>query len=221
MCLIVHKPAHRALCADFLREAWRRNPDGWGCFYLRDGVPVHDKGMDLDGLLALYAALPLEQEVYIHLRQATFGPVTHDMAHPFVVREGLLLMHNGSIGALAPSDGRRSDTAELARLLGDLLQDMDAVQSARFIRSEALARLLSPLIGQSRLVLLDAEGAVRLGKAWHTVAQPEWSAQMHGIEVSNIHAWQPRCRRTLAQWWQTVQVRWRWLQPVAAVLRVS
>jgi predicted glutamine amidotransferase len=53
--------------------------------------------MAFDELLAFNRQLPLDAEAYLHLRKATYGRICHDLAHPYLVREGLLLMHNGSI----------------------------------------------------------------------------------------------------------------------------
>lgn len=193
MCLIIKKPPGRQIAADFLANAWRHNHHGWGWFYrdARQGQLVWDRGLDFEELLERHARLPLETEVYLHLRRATYGEVHHDMAHPFVVRPGLLLMHNGSIAHLAPQDTCRSDTAELARMLHDMLSGLSDEQAAVLIRSQGLQALIAPLIDGSMLVLMDARGAVRLGRDWHRVQPAEWHEAMVGVEVSNAHTWAP------------------------------
>lgn len=195
MCLIVHKPAGRRIAADFLQHVWQHNPHGWGLFRRESGRTVWAKGLALAELLVHNAHLPCEAEAWLHLRRATYGEVNHDMAHPHVVREGrhggLLLMHNGSLHPLAPQDGR-SDSAELARLLRSLLQGLDDEQAAQLLRSEGFARLLAPLVAEQAVVLLDHHGPVLLGRDWHTLQMPQWSALMQGIRVSNLHAWEPR-----------------------------
>jgi hypothetical protein len=211
MCLIIHKPSERQIDPEFLRQAWRQNPDGWGGFHLQDGQPVWAKGLALEELVAWNAVLPAGTEAYLHLRQATYGHVNQAMAHPFVVREGLMLMHNGSIQALAPDDPAISDSAELARLLGDMLAGLNAEQASSVLRSEGFARLFQPLVGGSRVVLLDSAGAIRLGQGWHTVAHQEWNAAMHGIQVSNTHAWRSRCAAAQAgraRAWLALGQRW-------------
>ncbi|RZL09631.1 MAG: hypothetical protein EOP40_09185 [Rubrivivax sp.] len=194
MCLIIKKPPGRQIAADFLENAWRHNHHGWGCFY-RDAAQnqvVWERGLDFQELVERNARLPLDTEVYVHLRRATYGEVNHDMAHPYVVRPGLLLMHNGSIAHLAPQDTTLSDTAELARLLRDMLSGLSDEQAARLIRSQGLRALIAPLIEGSMLVLMDAVGPVRLGREWHCVQQAEWQEAMVGIEVSNSHTWGQR-----------------------------
>jgi hypothetical protein len=189
MCLIIQKPAGRRVAAEFLRNAWRDNDHGWGLFHLHDGAPVWARGMALDELIEHNRRLPAQAEAYLHLRKATYGAVCPSLAHPYVVREGLLLMHNGSIDQLAPADPAHSDTLELARALGDLLAGLSDEQAARLVRSAGLARLLEPLITGSTVVLLDAQGTVRMGRAWHRLDASHWDDEMAGIEVSNMTNW--------------------------------
>jgi predicted glutamine amidotransferase len=189
MCLIIKKPQGRCIAEDFLANAWLRNDHGWGSFHLASGRVIWARGLHLEALLAHNASLPLDAEVYVHLRRATFGEVSHDMAHPYVVREGLLLMHNGSIASLAPQDASRSDTSELARLLRDMLDGLTDAEVARLIRSQGFRSLTAALIEGSMVVLMDARGAVRLGREWHRVHATDWSQDMAGLEVSNVHTW--------------------------------
>ncbi len=189
MCLIIKKPLGRRIAADFLENAWQRNSHGWGCFHLSEGEVSWARGLHLAELIEHNASLPQDTEVYLHLRRATYGEVNHDMAHPYIVRPGLLLMHNGSIAHLAPQDPALSDTSELARLLRDMLHGLADDQAAKLIRSQGFKALTAPLIEGSMVVLMDAQGAVRLGRDWHIVQAPDWDEGMAGIEVSNSHTW--------------------------------
>jgi predicted glutamine amidotransferase len=189
MCLIIKKPAGRHIGTDFLRHAWRHNAHGWGCFHAEQGQLVWQRGLQLDELIAHNKRLPLDAEVYLHLRRATHGAINHAMAHPHVVRPGLLLMHNGSIAQLVPSDPARSDTAELARLLRDMLHGLDDAQVTTLLRTEGFRRLMAPLVDGSMVILMDGRGPVHLGRAWHTIEAAQWDASMAGIEVSNVHTW--------------------------------
>lgn len=199
MCLIIKKPAGRSICADFLKNAWERNFHGWGGFFVQDGEVVWERGLDFDDLLAYNSRLPAKVEACIHLRKATYGEVNHEMAHPYMVRPGLMLMHNGSIPQLAPQNPAFSDTSELARLLGDLLKDLSDEQTAAMVRSPAFARLTAPLIDGSMVVLMDQGGVVRLGREWHTVKSCEWTGAMTGIQVSNSHTWGEKARELARQ----------------------
>jgi hypothetical protein len=209
MCLIIKKPAGRAICADFLKNAWQRNFHGWGGFYVQDRQVVGARGLNFDELLDYNRQLPVNVEACLHLRKATYGEVNHDMAHPYTVRPGLMLMHNGSIHHLAPQDPSVSDTSELARLLADLLSGLSDEQAAAMIRSQGFARLTAPLIEGSMVVLLDKDGLVRLGREWHTVKGCEWTGAMTGIEVSNSHTWGAKAqqRKTWPAWLASWQIR--------------
>jgi predicted glutamine amidotransferase len=133
MCLIIKKPAGRTICTEFLKNAWQRNCHGWGGFFVQDGQVVRARGLHFEELLDYNRQLPANVEACIHLRKATYGEVNHEMAHPYLVRPGLMLMHNGSIHHLAPQDPSVSDTSELARLLGDLLAGLSDEQAAAMI----------------------------------------------------------------------------------------
>jgi hypothetical protein len=39
------------------------------------------------------------------------------------------------------------------------------------------------------VVLLDAQGPVRLGRDWHVLHAGDWSDAMAGVAVSNSHTW--------------------------------
>lgn len=189
MCLIIKKPHGRRVAADFLENAWQQNAHGWGCFHIAQGHVVWHRGLHLADLIEHNAHLPLEAEVYLHLRRATYGEVNHEMAHPYVVRDGLMLMHNGNLDHLAPKNPAHSDTFELARLLRDMLLGLTDAQAAQLIRSQGFKALTAPLIEGSMVILMDTQGAVRLGRAWHLVQAGDWSESMAGIEVSNTHTW--------------------------------
>ena len=92
------------------------------------------------------------------------GEVNLAMAHPFEVRPGVWLMHNGSLRHLAPRQPGHSDTAELARLLGELLAGLDDATARATLRGEAFERLLAPLLRGSMVLLADRDGVVRLGR---------------------------------------------------------
>jgi hypothetical protein len=189
MCLIIRKPPGRLLPAAFIEHAWVNNHDGWGGCVMGRGEPTATKGMQLDGLLAFNAALPSGCEAFIHLRKATHGAVNLAMAHPFEVMPGLQLMHNGTIAALAPDDPRSSDTAALAAELCNLLDGLAPTQARALLRSNGFNRLLGPLVEGSMVLLIDADGAVLLGRDWHVVQPGQWDASMVGIQVSNCHTW--------------------------------
>jgi hypothetical protein len=222
MCLIIKKPAGRPVHPAFLAHVWAHNSHGWGSFHVLGGKLFSAKGMQFEDLIAHCEDLPADVEVYLHLRKATYGHITEDMAHPYVVRDGLLLMHNGTIHHMAPRDPRMSDTAELARALQNLLEGLSEAQAVALVRSEGFLRVTAPLVEGSMVVLHDRAGAVRLGRDWHTVQAPEWDDEMAGIDVSNTHAWRPRNRVTPPFWQRALAtLRSRWARTAGASPKLS
>ncbi|PXW94420.1 hypothetical protein C7444_114119 [Sphaerotilus hippei] len=189
MCLIIKKPAGRQIATDFLANAWQHNSHGWGSFHVQRGQLIRSRGMAFEELVDHNAGLPDDTEVYVHLRHATRGAICPDMAHPYVVRDGLMLMHNGTLTHLALRDAAVSDTCEFAALLRDMLSGLSDAQAAALIRSQGFSRLLAPMVDGSMVVLLDEQGAVRLGRGWHQLQPGDWHDTMTGLEVSNDRRW--------------------------------
>ncbi len=189
MCLIIHKPAGRVLCEAFLEDALRHNPDGWGLARVRAGELQVCRGLAPQALLAANARLERDEEAYLHLRKATSGEVSPEMAHPFLVLPGLALMHNGTLQELCPASGPLSDTAVLARHLAEVVGAVALERRAAYIRSEGFRALMALAVRDSFVLLLDAQGAVRYGRPWHVIEPGQWHERMHGVAVSNLRYW--------------------------------
>lgn len=175
---------------------------------MRNGELVWARGLELNELLDFNRRLPDNVEACLHLRKATYGEVNYDMTHPYAVRPGLMLMHNGTIPQMAPQDPSLSDTSELARLLGELLVGLSDEQASALVRSPAFAKLTAPLIEGSMVVLGDRSGLVRLGRSWHILKTNEWSAAMAGLEVSNVHTWRTKSHgRAGPSWFHWSQIK--------------
>lgn len=192
MCVIIKRPANRIIPNDFLIEAWQKNSDGWGVGFLTEGTLIARRGMTLDELLLANDSLPPESEVIVHLRKATVGDIRREMTHPFWVRPGLALFHNGTIGRTAPLPVGKSDTWQLARCLHAILAGRGERQWADFIRTDEFSKAIKGLLGCSMAVLLDRHGALTFGRQWHRLTPQEWCAGMTGMDVSNTTAWRPR-----------------------------
>ena len=108
--------------------------------------------------------------------------------------------------ALRLAEAVRHGILALARLLRNMLAGLDDAQAQALLRSEGFARLMAPLVQGSMVLLFDAQGAVRLGRDWHTVQAHEWDGEMPGIQVSNTHAWTPKPGMPAP-----AGGRWRWL----------
>lgn len=109
VCLIIHKPKGKKVPIDIIREAARRNPDGYGITYL-DSFRTH-RGMKCNSLDYLSKT---ERPYVLHFRYATVGDISEDNCHPFSIpTKHHLLYSNGTVYGYGDED--RSDTQEIAQ----------------------------------------------------------------------------------------------------------
>lgn len=97
MCNIIYVPSKQDLDIKTIKKSWENNNDGAGIIAMSRGGTKIIKGiMDLDLLIKRLDSLPDDSEIAIHLRFGTHGlKRDKSMTHPFKIREGLWLMHNG------------------------------------------------------------------------------------------------------------------------------
>lgn len=194
MCLIIRKPVGRTIPAEFLAEAWIKNHDGYGWCYAENGVVRWGRGLDYQSALLDVAQIPADREAFIHVRRATAGSITTELAHPFEVLPNLVLLHNGKLD-IEVSAPNMSDTWQLVQQLHGALSRHPARAVERIIRSVEFSATLNDLVKGSVVVLFDRLGPVFYGKPWHVVTLAEWP-ELQGIEVSNTTTWSPRaCAR--------------------------
>lgn len=137
------------------------------------------KSADASCLAILYSLLPLGQKTYCehggNRVVRCFGLLT----------QGEWFMQ---------PDGQGADEGAAAQVLGDGLAevfgqvvDADGVHAGG---EDCLSASCRPRAAKgSMLVLMDVQGAVRLGREWHQVHAADWHVDMTGIEVSNLHTW--------------------------------
>lgn len=124
MCLIVHKPAGRAIPHDLLVAAASLNGDGWGVMgHDPEGRLLLERHATTTPEALIAAELRLRKSrIALHLRRRTRGRVEAANAHPFEVDGGVYLMHNGNLPIVGQAAGH-SDTRHLAeRILRPLAQ---------------------------------------------------------------------------------------------------
>jgi len=185
MCIaIVQKPGKK-LTRKQLRSCWKENPDGGGFAYApRTGKNRNEKLMlcrELNSFKAFWKAYSVSvnenpKSVFlVHCRIATSGKVDLNNCHPFVVKPGLAMIHNGIID-IPQTDENKSDT---------------------FHFSEAINKLPSPVEDEDVKWLL--EEAVGFGNkvafldVWnnYTILNEKSGTWLDGIWFSNLH-WKTR-----------------------------
>lgn len=184
MCLIVHKPAGRALPGALLRSAAVFNPHGAGFVALpagRAAVVRRAAATHADQILG-WAADHLDDECVFHFRYRTRGEVDLDNAHPLPVTKHIHLFHNGTL-AVDSHTPERSDSWHLAR---DFLAPVLARRPA-LLSDPTFGRMLAAAIGRlNRLVLVDTQARRVL------VVNREAGIERDGLWLSNTRWFDPR-----------------------------
>lgn len=153
MCLIIHKPAGVAIREDLLRAAVSLNQDGWGLMgFTADGRLLLEKHPVLSVEELLEAEWRYRDAEYLlHIRKRTRGSATATNTHPFKLRTGLYLMHNGTLN-LPLSEAGMSDTWHFAH---HVLKPLDQ-RHPGLLLDNAFHRLLEVgLRPENKLALLD------------------------------------------------------------------
>lgn len=173
MCCIIYTPkGWVTIPLDHMRNAHKRNDDGWGFMYAQDGKIIMDRDVTKhDDFLARLKAVPEDQELVVHFRFGTSGSKGKEMAHPFPVFEDdegnctLAMMHNGVIASTFKPDYKEglSDTAVMIRdfIQPLLLDDPGRVENENFQKAVG-AMLGNPnklvfLTGAGKIIMVNAE----------------------------------------------------------------
>lgn len=145
MCVALVTMPKARLTDAHLEAGWKRNPDGGGIAYVKEGKTQIEKGfMDYNSFHKAYnkaADLFSEESPFlVHLRIATSGGTTRNNCHPFPVKGGAMI-HNGILfqptGTLAgPKTDLKSDTRVLAENLHNILVLADIKKASKAIEEE-------------------------------------------------------------------------------------
>src|SRR5579862_9240551 len=163
MCIIIYKPANAALDPSLLRNAYKRNRDGWGLAAItRDGVKI-ERGFGPFEAEALVNAAEryYECDLVIHCRIGTSGERSLKNTHPFEVRQGLYMFHNGILNVDRSSDLSQCDSFHAAKMLGECFSD---ISMPELFADDTYLEKLDDWAGNSRLVFVDASGVYFVNK---------------------------------------------------------
>jgi len=179
MCLLLFKPAGVEFTDEQLKDFHENNPDGFGIMYREDGkVVVHKRIGKLRKIRRMYRQYAAGRECALHFRWRTHGIVSRENTHPFTVRDGLHLMHNGILPHYSDAYGDKSDTALFCEDLARTEAEFPGVVSR-----DAYLERIGEMIGDSnKLILLDAtEGFKIVNEGTGRWYQGAW--------YSNDYAW--------------------------------
>lgn len=150
MCWIMVKPKGNTIPYDFIKEAQKKNKDGYGVSWYDNGIQTF-KTLDFDTFISRLATIE-DHLMVVHLRNATVGTSTCTTnVHPFIVPTGVMF-HNGTISNLRCSTSVESDTNQLAQ----------AISTCKFKKVSDIEPLLKIIAGETinRLVFLNNNGTV-------------------------------------------------------------
>lgn len=126
MCLIIFAPnaSTSRIRKVILERGFRKNKDGAGLAYVKDGRVVVSKAYyTFTDFFVAYqrarrAMIGTESPLLIHFRWGTCGPVNHTNTQPLVIyRNQLVMAHNGIFDNLSDYESPVSDSVRLTRII--------------------------------------------------------------------------------------------------------
>lgn len=154
MCLAVYKPSGTLPDWEAYAEGFRSNSHGAGFAVVDAGNLIIRKGFfTFDAFREAFRPFA-NMQAAVHFRLATHGNKDEDNCHPFVVADGLSLIHNGVLDIACNQDKSKSDTWHYAKLI---LQPMAKRDRDFFLRPDVRFLGESAIRG-SKFVFLRADG---------------------------------------------------------------
>lgn len=199
MCVIIYGKQEVEL--EILEKSYDLNPHGIGMMWSQNNQLHTWKGMSFKKFYSKYQKL-LNLDIYpaIHFRLATVGKVNMDNVHPFKVRKGLAMMHNGTMEI----DGYNSYTnysnydsyysSYSKKTPKDTRSDSQVFASNLILSWGQLDELdtnpiYTTIVNGSRLLFMNRYGKVKIINAdatMCTVNNDVWYSKNNVIEKMNI-----------------------------------
>ena len=171
MCWIMVKAKGNKLREDYMDKAQEHNSDGYGVAWIEDKNVQTFKTLNYDLFKAKLKELGDKKGLVIHLRNTTAGDTKLENCHPFTIRNGGVMFHNGTIYDLK-KEAKAGESDSMA------LRDL--INSCKFSHISNITPLLKTIIGDriNRLVFLERTGKV-------TIVNPELGMWEDGNWYSN------------------------------------
>ena len=194
MCVIAMHGAKNRIDRKTWDQMWEENPHGGGIAYIIGGRIETKHSLNRDSLWSDYqkAMRDHPEEMMTHFRIATHGSISLPNCHPFRVRNGVVIAHNGIVSQLVQeTKDDESDTRALVRIV---LRNLPS----RFPDNPGMNELVADYLGYDKLGMLNLfteERAIRYG-TWTT-------DKATGIHFSNT-------------WWRMTGTAYRSAQTLPA-----
>ncbi len=171
MCLIIHKPKDGHIEKWIIESAAQTNPDGVGIM----SQGIGEKWTRIKNR-KVYDKVNSLGNAAIHFRWRTHGDKGLSNVHPFTLRDGRKLMHNGIFQKYSPSlfgkDKNKSDTANFVDKFCNGMIEKCGKLDLHALESE---------VGYSAVALMHPSGRItRHGSGWN---------EYEGCMYSNEYAW--------------------------------
>lgn len=162
---------------------YARNPDGLGImWHTDDGLVAVHKAMPKSSTEAsdiIRATMPTDSRlVAVHYRQRTSGAIDESQCHPYLVHDGIYLMHNGVLDIDEPKP-MMSDTWHFIR---KYLRNMPS----DIINNDSVRSMMGDLIGSGNRFVIATPGG-----NMHIINEAT-GYYHHDVWFSNHYAWDVR-----------------------------
>ncbi len=160
MCIVLVKKKDQTFEPDLIERMYDMgNRDGFGMMWVEEARVKTEKSMGFASSLKSLYKDRMDNDIAVHVRNATFGGKNVENCHPYCVLDvdlghkiDLYMMHNGTIREVQV-DKTMSDSFNFAtKFLRPLLAKGN---NYKMIYDESFQNFLSGVIGPNKLVFLD------------------------------------------------------------------
>jgi hypothetical protein len=176
MCLLYQQTAKTKFSNEFFKGVYARNRDGIGVMWQADGKMHTEKFLPKNYKEALEFIRKFDgMEAAVHWRMRTHGDIDLLNCHPYEIRRGLYLMHNGVLATGNRKDTTKSDTWHYIR-------DYLSVFPTNMLFLPQVVAMIEAHIGSgNKFILMDKHQSVIVGKPRGVQYKDAW--------LSNTYAW--------------------------------
>jgi len=166
VCIIIVKPAGKAVTKKQLHNAWDNNDDGAGFVYARDGkLVIHKELHSFRKFWKAYHQNCLDNEnVLLHFRIMSSGYHDIQNVHPFLIDENHALVHNGVLSCVkVPLDSDINDTQVFIEEFLRCMVDSGTGGPVDWVNNELAADYAEAVIGKwNKMAVINSNGDVNI-----------------------------------------------------------
>lgn len=167
MCLLIHAKDASLVPDDHIKSAWRTNSDGFGIWYVDNGMLMIQKDVfnHADDVLEFWHSRYNLGEVNCHFRMATHGTRNQENAHPYIITtkeecgRDIVLGHNGVLYRVnAKSTHSPGNHPSDSRIFAEEYLRPLLLKKPHLIDDEDFRKLVGDAIGSGNKLLITVNG---------------------------------------------------------------